>query len=135
MKKTLISSVVISIVLIASLGFLFLEDYNNNDHYIVHQLDRDGIKALVMLTIDNDWGNQQSASITESFLIDGMAAPKIEIKFDPENSKNADISYNVRMAIEEHLKTFQDNEVVIIFIGMDGKQIINTERPTITIMP
>ncbi len=50
MKKPLIISIILSIVLVASLGFLFLDDYNNPSNEIIHQLERDDIKAVAMLT-------------------------------------------------------------------------------------
>lgn len=122
MKKPLIISIILSIVIVASLGFLFLDDYNNPSNEIIHQLERDDIKAVAMLSINNDWGNEQSAVITESFLIDGELAPKIEIKFAPENPNYSEMSINLSNAIKEHLETYNSTDIAVVVIGIEDKE-------------
>jgi len=125
MKKPLVISIILSIVIIASLGFLFLDYDKNQSIEIVNQLERDDIKAVAMLSIDNEWGNKQSAIITESFLIDGEPAPKIEIKYDPENPNYDNMSFNLSNAIKEHLQTYKSSEIAVIVIGLDDKKDFN----------
>jgi len=125
MKKSIITVICLFAVIIASLGLLFLDDYKNPSNEIVNQLQRDDIKAVAMLTINNDWGNEQSKIITESFLIDGEKAPKIEIKFDPENPNYDNISVNLSNAINEHLQTYNSNEIAVVVIGLEDKDDLN----------
>jgi len=125
MKKSLTISIIVSLAIISSLGLLFLDDYYNNaDTEIVNQLDRDGIKAVAMLTIDNDWGNAKSESITELFFVNDMRAPKIEIRYDAENPNYIDMSVNLSMAIKEHLKNYNSNEIAVIVIGLEDKDAL-----------
>jgi len=123
MKKPLTISIIVSLAIISSLGLLFLDDYyNNTDSEIVNQLERDGIKAVAMLTIDNDWGNAKSESITESFFVNDMRAPKIEIRYDAEDPNYTEMSVNLSMAIKEHLKNYNSNEIAVVVIGLEDKE-------------
>ena len=125
-KKPLVISIIVSLALITSLGLLFLDDYyNNTDNEIINQLERDGIKAVAMLTIDDDWGNAKSKSITESFFVNDMLAPKIEIKFDAENPNYDNMSVNLSMAIKEHLNNYNSNEIAVVVIGLEDKESLN----------
>jgi len=123
MKKPLIISIIVAAVIVSSLSLLYIDDNSGNE--IINQLKRDDIKALAMLTVDNEWGNQHSSSITESFLINGEQAPKIEIRYEPENPNYADIRYNLSTAINEHLKTYTSDEIAIVVIGFDEKKILD----------
>ena len=127
--KPIILSFGVAAVIIASLGVLYLDNENNpffTDSHpskkIVNQLERDDIQAIAMLTRDDMWGNQQSADITESFFVNDMLAPKIEIKYDPENPNYTDMSINLSMAIKEHLKNYNSNEIAVIIIGFEEKE-------------
>ncbi len=125
MKKPLVISIIMSIAIIVALGFLFLDDYKNQSNEIIHQLERDDIKAVAMLTINNDWGNEQSEIITESFLIDGKKAPKIEIIYDPKNPNYDNMSFNLSNAIKEHLQIYNSNEIAVIVIGLENKESLD----------
>jgi len=127
MKKSLIISIIVSSIIIASLGLLFLDDDNNpfftnSSKKIINQLERDDIKAIAMLTRDDDWGNKQSEGITELFFVNDMLAPKIEIKYDPENPNYDNMSFNLSMAIKEHLKNYNSNEIAVVVIGFEEKE-------------
>jgi len=129
MKKLSIIVILTPFIILGGVGLLFL-DVDNNPFFvdtdtskkIVNQLQRDDIQAMVLLTIDNEWGNKQSVIITESFLIDGEKAPKIEIIYDPENPNYDNISINLSNAIKEHLTNYNSNEVAVIVIGFDEKE-------------
>ena len=123
MKKSIIA-IIFSVAVIVGLALLFLESYNPG-HEIVNQLYRDDIKAIAMLNSDNDWGNQQSSLITESFLINGEKVPKIEIKYDAENPNYSEMSVNLSNAIQEHLQTYKSNEIAVIVIGLEDKEDLN----------
>ena len=123
MKKSFLA-IIFSFVVIASLGFLFLDNYNPGNE-IVNQLHRDDIQAIAMLSIDNDWGNEQSAFITESFFVNDMLTPKIEIKFDPENPNYSEMSINLSNAIKEHLKNYNSTDIAVIVIGLEDNEDLN----------
>ena len=129
MKKSLIISVCVTAVILAALGLLFLDDDNNpfftdshSSKKIVNQLERDDIKAIAMLTRDDDWGNKQSTDITKLFFVNDTLAPKIEITYDPENPNYENISFNLSMAIKEHLQTYNSSQIAVIVIGFDEKE-------------
>jgi len=130
MKKSLTILIIVSAGIIASLGLLYLDDENNlffmdSSKKIVNQLERDDIQAFAMLTRDDDWGNEKSASITELFFVNDMLAPKIEIIYDPENPNYSEMSVNLSMAIKEHLKNYNSNEIAVIVIGLEEKEHLN----------
>jgi len=132
MKKSLTISIIVSLALITSVGILFLEDdYNpfysdsHSSKKIVHQLERDDIQAMAMLTSDDDWGNEQSESITELFFVNDMLAPKIEIKYDPENPNYSEMSVNLSMAIKEHLNNYNSTQIAVVVIGLEDKEDLN----------
>jgi len=128
MKKSLIILIIVSTAIIASMGLLFFDDENNpffmdSSKKIINQLERDDIQAITMLTRDDDWGNKQSASITK--LVNDMQAPKIEIKYDPEKPNYSEMSINLSMAIKEHLKNYNSDEIAVIVIGLEDKEDLN----------
>jgi len=127
MKKSSIISICVCAAIIASLGLLFLDDENNpfftdSSKKIVNQLERNDIQAFAMLTRDDAWGNEKSASITELFFVNDMLAPKIEIIYDPENPNYTDMSINLSMAIKEHLNNYNSSEIAVIVIGFEEKE-------------
>ena len=58
--------------------FRLAPDDTHQGHVITTLLEQKDIKAIVMLTRDDTWGNDLSKSITDSYFIDGIHAPKIE---------------------------------------------------------
>jgi len=130
MKKSIIIAICVSAAILVSVGLLFLDDENNpffmdSSKKIINQLERNDIQAVAMLTRDDDWGNKQSENITELFLVDGKTAPKIEIKYDPENPNYSEMSINLSMAIKKHLETYNSTEIAVVVIGIEEKENLN----------
>jgi len=97
--------------------FRLAPDDTHQGHVITTLLEQKEIKAIVMLTRDDTWGNDLSKSITDSYFIDGIHAPKIEIKYDPNNPNYFDVTNNLSMALDSHLKKYNLKQIAVIVIG------------------
>ena len=97
--------------------FRLAPDDTHQGHVIANLLEEKEIKAIVMLTRDDTWGNGLSKSITNNYFIDGIHPPKIEIKYSPDNPNYFDVTHNLSMALDSHLQNYNSDQIAVIVIG------------------
>lgn len=97
--------------------FRLVPDDTHQGSVIANLLEQKDIKAIVMLTRDDIWGNGLSKSITNNYLIDGIHPPKIEIKYSTDEQNYFDIIQNLSNAVDSHLQNYNSDQIAVIVIG------------------
>jgi branched-chain amino acid transport system substrate-binding protein len=92
-------------------------DDTNQGHAITALLKKEGIKATILITRDDTWGNDLSASITSSFIENKIGDASYRILYNPTNPNYSETNNNISELVSLISESFSPDEIGIVVIG------------------
>lgn len=92
-------------------------DDRNQGQAITALLKEDGIKAVIMITRDDTWGNDLSTSITSSFIENKIGDASFKILYNPEDPNYSETNKNVLFLLSTISVSYSTDEIAIVVIG------------------
>lgn len=92
-------------------------DDRNQGQAITALLKEDGIKAVIMITRDDTWGNDLSTSITSSFIENKIGDASFRILYNPEDPNYSETNKNVLFLLSTISVSYSTDEIAIVVIG------------------
>lgn len=92
-------------------------DDTNQGQAITALLKEDGIKAMILITRDDTWGNDLSTSITNSFIENKIGDASFRILYNPEAPHYSETNKNVLFLLSTLSKSYSTDEIAIVVIG------------------
>lgn len=92
-------------------------DDTNQGQAITALLKEDGIKAVILITRDDTWGNDLSTSITSSFIENKIGDASFRILYNPEAPNYSETNKNILFLLSTISKSYSTDEIAIIVIG------------------
>lgn len=92
-------------------------DDTNQGQAITALLKEDGIKAIILITRDDTWGNDLSTSITNSFIENKIGDASFRILYNPVNPNYSETNKNILFLLSTISKSYNTDEIAIVVIG------------------
>jgi branched-chain amino acid transport system substrate-binding protein len=92
-------------------------DDTNQGKAITSLLKKDGIKAIILITRDDTWGNDLSTSITTSFIENKIGDASFRILYNPANPNYSETNQNIVAILSSISESYRPDEIAIVVIG------------------
>lgn len=92
-------------------------DDTNQGNAITALLKENGIKAIILITRDDTWGNDLSNSITNSFIENKIGETSMRILYNPEAPHSSETIKNTSLLIANLSDTYDIDKIAVVLLG------------------
>lgn len=92
-------------------------DDTNQGNAITALLKENGIKAVILITRDDTWGNDLSNSITNSFVENKVGDSVMRILYNPEAPHFPNITKNTALLIADLTDSYNTENIAVVLLG------------------
>ncbi len=92
-------------------------DDTNQGQAITALLKEDGIKAIILITRDDTWGNDLSTSITNSFIENKIGDTIFRILYNPAAPDYSETNKDIVFLLSSISESYSSDEIGIVVIG------------------